>query len=134
MKNFLLLFALLSALLATQAQAHNVAPIGNFEGQQAPIASGQPASVAQIKAALTAAGSALGWQVVSTGANEMVATINVRGKHSVSTRISIEPGMYSIQYKDSTGMNYDGTRINPHYNTWVRNLSESARVKLAGTH
>lgn len=133
MKKVLSLFALLSALLALPAHAHNVAPLGNFENMPASNASGNPASVAQIKAALTASGTALGWQVVSTGANEMVATINVR-KHMVATQISVTPGMYSIKYKDSANMNYDGARINPHYNNWVRNLSDSARAKLAAAH
>lgn len=132
MSKFLRLFALVVALGAVQAHARSNEPIQNLEDQPATTSSGQPASVAQIKAAILAGGAARGWQVAPSGANEMVASINVRGKHTVSTTVSVKPGFYSIKYKDSANMHYDpsGT-IHPSYNKWVHTLSDSIRMELA---
>jgi hypothetical protein len=125
------LFALALALFALNAQARNIEDIGNFENQTALTGSGQPATVKQIKAALTAGGSPRGWVIKEVAPGQLVANVNVRNKHTVTVDIAVAPGLYSIKYKDSTNMNYDGVKINPHYNKWVQMLSEDARKELA---
>lgn len=131
MSRILRLLALALALFALNAQARNIEPVGNFENQPATTGSGQPASVQQIKAALTAAGTPRGWQVSQVAPGQLVASVNVRDKHSVSVDISVVPGMYSIRYKNSSNMNYDGVQINPHYNKWVKTLADDTRKELA---
>jgi hypothetical protein len=131
MTRILRLFALAFALFALNAQAKNIEAIGNFDNQPAITGSGQPASIAQIKQALTAGGAPRGWQVTQVAPGQLVATVNVRNKHTVSVDILASPGVFSIKYKNSTNMNYDGVQINPHYNKWVQMLSEDARKELA---
>ncbi|MDB5857871.1 MAG: hypothetical protein JWQ76_1560 [Ramlibacter sp.] len=125
------LFALALSMFALNAQARNLAPIGNFENLPAMSGSGQPATVQQIKEALTSAGAPRGWQVTQVTPSQLVATVNVRNQHTVSVDISLAPGLYSIKYKNSVNMNYDGVQINPHYNKWVQILLEDARKELA---
>lgn len=125
------LFALAAALFALNAQAKNVEAIGNFDNQTATTGAGQPATVKQIKAALIAGGSPRGWVVKEVAPGQLAATVNVRNKHTVTVDISVAPGLYSIKYRDSTNMNYDGGKINPHYNKWVQMLSDDARKELA---
>jgi hypothetical protein len=131
MTRILRLLALATALFALNAQAKNTEAIGNFENQTAITGAGQPASVQQIKAALMTAGSPRGWVVKEVAPGQLAATVNVRNKHIVTVDIAVTPGLYSIKYRDSVNMNYDGMNINPHYNKWVQMLSEDARKELA---
>jgi hypothetical protein len=38
---------------------------------------------------------------------------------------------YSIEYKDSQGLKYDGTNIHKNYNSWVMNLDNRIRAQLS---
>jgi hypothetical protein len=125
------LVALAISLFALNAQAKNLEAIANFDNQPALTGSGQPASVQQIKQALTAGGAPRGWQVIQVAPGQFVATVNVRNKHTVSVDVLAAPGVFSIKYKTSVNMNYDGGQINPHYNKWVQMLAEDARKELA---
>jgi hypothetical protein len=125
------LFALCLALFALNAQAKNLEPMGNFENQPATTGSGKQATVQQITQALSTAGAPRGWQVTQIAPGQLVANVNVRNKHTVSVDILVTPGLYSIRYKNSTNMNYDGVQINPHYNKWLQMLSEDTRKELA---
>ena len=37
---------------------------------------------------------------------------------------------YSIKYKDSSNLNYDGKSIHKNYNGWVENLDKAIRSNL----
>ena len=125
------LLALALALFALNAQARNLEPIGNFDNLPATTGGGQAATIQQITEALTAAGAPRGWQVAQVKPGQLVATVNVRNKHTVSLDVSLAPGLYSLRYKNSTNMNYNGVQINPHYNKWVQTLIEDTAKELA---
>ena len=38
---------------------------------------------------------------------------------------------YSINYKDSTNLDYDGTNIHRNYNGWIANLDRAIKTQLA---
>lgn len=38
---------------------------------------------------------------------------------------------YSIEYRDSQGLNYTGSRIDPHYNHWVNNLDQDLQIEFS---
>ena len=48
-------------------------------------------------------------------------TLNVR-KHMARVAIAYSTRSYSITYKDSHTLAYDGATIHRNYNKWVRNL------------
>ena len=38
---------------------------------------------------------------------------------------------YSITYKDSSDLDYDGTKIHKNYNGWIQNLDNAIKVQLS---
>jgi len=45
--------------------------------------------------------------------------------------IEYDTKQYSITYKDSQGLKYDGSQIHKTYNSWVHNLDNRIRVQLS---
>ena len=133
MKTLRLLALALPLLAANPAvQARGSVPIQEFENVSATRASGQPASAMQIKAGFEAAARARGWQVSTPSPDKMIATLHVRGKHTVSTEINYAPGTYTVKYKDSVNMNFEPPNmIHPFYNKWVQLLVDTARSEIA---
>jgi hypothetical protein len=39
---------------------------------------------------------------------------------------------YSIHYKDSKNLNYDGTNIHTNYNGWIQRLDQTIQAQLTG--
>ncbi len=127
MHRMLRLFAVALALFALNVQARTAA-MANFDNLPITDSRGQPASPAQIKAAVLAGAAAKGWQVSASGANSAVVTVQVRNKHTVSTDVTWSAGQISVKYKDSINMNYNGSEIHPNYNSWVQGLVDAIRV------
>ena len=121
------LFALALALFALNAQART-AGMGNFDNLPVTNAKGEPASPAQMKAAVIQGAAARGWTLSDIRNDRAIATIQVRGKHTVTTDVLFTAGQVSVKYKDSVNMNYTGNEIHPNYNAWVQNLVDSIRV------
>jgi len=38
---------------------------------------------------------------------------------------------YSITYKDSSNLKYDGTKIHSNYNGWIQNLDKAIKIQLS---
>jgi hypothetical protein len=130
MQKFVRLLALALALFAANAQARSTVPVQNFENVAAVRSSGGPLNGQQIKAAIASAASARGWLVSDQGPGHSVATLHVRGKHTVSVDISYGSGQYSVKYKDSVNMNFADGNIHPHYNKWVASLVDTIRAEI----
>lgn len=66
----------------------------------------------------------LGFKVIDKTPNLITARIELRGKHSATVRIPYTDKSYSIEYVDSSGLNYDAKSgsIHHNYNRWVGNL------------
>jgi hypothetical protein len=39
--------------------------------------------------------------------------------------------MYSIVYRDSNNLDYDGVNIHSNYNSWIQNLSAAINARLS---
>ena len=126
------LLAAVLAFAALTVHARGSVPIINHEAVPALRATGAPASPQQILAAMQAAGAPRGWQVAPAGPGKAVGTLNVRGKHSISTDITLANGQYAIKYRDSSNMNYEpgSGEIHPKYNMWVQTLIDDTRMQL----
>jgi hypothetical protein len=134
-KSLRILFVVLFALASQQALARTPVPVINYEN--VPIASqaGQPRSLAQIKQAIQSTAAARQWTVVDQGPGRLLATLHVRGKHTVVTLITYTPDRFSVVYSDSINMHYSpgpdgGGVIHPFYNRWVQGLADAIRVSL----
>lgn len=106
------------------------APVYNVEEMAIVSTSGKAVSAAEVKKAIIVAGSSLGWQIRPVKDGEMVGTLMLRD-HMAQVDIKYSPKSYSILYKDSTNLKYDGTNIHSNYNGWVQRLQQTITAQLA---
>lgn len=60
----------------------------------------------------------------------IVGTLKLRS-HVAVVDIRHTTKSYSITYKDSTNLDYDGTNIHRNYNGWISNLDRAIKTQLA---
>ena len=104
------------------------APVRNV--YDAPVTTGKPAyTTADVKKAIMAAGASLGWQMRDAGPGVIEGTLFLRS-HMAQVEIPYTKQNYSITYKNSSNLNYDGTNIHNNYNGWVQNLDNAIKTQL----
>ncbi|MGM0593515.1 MAG: hypothetical protein ACQETD_03170 [Pseudomonadota bacterium] len=105
------------------------APVYNVEDQTI-VANVDNVSMDGVENAIMRAAGPLGWQVKKVEPGHMVATLNVR-KHMAQVDITYDTDSYSISYKNSSHLKYDGSNIHSNYNGWVQNLQRNIDVQLS---
>lgn len=88
------------------------------------------ATADDVKQAIMSAGAGLGWQMKEVKPGHIVGSLFIR-KHSAVVDIPYSTKSYSITYKDSTELKYDGTNIHNNYNGWVQNLDRAIQARLS---
>jgi len=107
------------------------APMPVYNVTDAPVAASKPSpSLDEVGKAIQRAGVALGWQMKETKPGHMLATLALR-KHEAVVDVNYSVKSYSIRYKDSTELGYDGQNIHPNYNGWIQNLDKGIRAQLS---
>ena len=115
--------ATLVALLAACAE-----PIYNVK--DAPVTTNMSSpTLDDVTQAIRRAGASLGWQMKEETPGHMVGTLNLR-KHQAIVDITYNLNEFSIQYRDSSNLDYDGTNIHRNYNGWIHNLENQIKVQL----
>lgn len=118
-----------AALAALVAAGCKSAPVYNV--QDAAIATGATnASMENVQKAIIRAGSSLGWNMKPAGNGAMIGTLQLR-KHVAVVDIRYSTQTYSILYKESQNLDYDGTNIHSNYNGWIQNLNRAIQTQLA---
>jgi hypothetical protein len=84
----------------------------------------------QVRDAIVRAGEGLGWQMQPTGHGHIVGTLYLR-THMAQVDIPYTTTSYSITYRDSKDLNYDGSTIHSNYNNWIHNLDQAIQKQLA---
>lgn len=102
-----------------------------YEVQQAPLVASRALSMAEVERAIRTAGAGLGWQMVERGSGNLEGILFLR-EHRAVVDIRYDTNSYSIRYKDSSNLNYDGSTIHPNYNGWVQNLQRAIRAQVSG--
>ncbi len=102
-------------------------PVLNIEN--APIEISAKHSANDIKKSIIRAGVGLGWNMKVQKAGHIVATLYLR-KHIAVVDVTYTKNSYSLTYKDSTELNYDGTNIHKNYNSWIINLNRQIQAQL----
>ena len=96
-----------------------------------PVAASKPnPNLDEVGKAIQRAGVALGWQMKETKPGHMLGTLVLR-KHVAVVDVNYSVKSYSIRYKDSTELGYDGQNIHPNYNGWIQNLDKGIRAQLS---
>ena len=119
----LTLLILLSACARTQ-------PVLNITDEPVVTRSGETPSLAEVRSAIITACNDKEWLVDSSVEdNVIIATVHVR-QHTAVVDIRYSPESYSISYRDSAVLLYDGQVIHRNYNKWVQLLSERIQLEL----
>lgn len=96
----------------------------------APVAANKPVTTADVEKAIIRAGNTLGWQMVPRGPGKVEGTLLLR-RHRAVVDVDYDVKSYSIKYKDSSELNYDGQNIHSNYNGWIQNLDKAIKVQLS---
>ncbi|MFH0881104.1 MAG: hypothetical protein V2A34_15440 [Lentisphaerota bacterium] len=114
-----------SFLIVSSAWAGRLAPLETFEGQTG------LATLTEVTDALLSSENVEGafgikkkWIFEKVSDGEITATLFDR-QYMVKVTIIYDTEKYTIAYKDSTNLNYDGGSIHPSYNKWVAALKMS---------
>lgn len=83
-----------------------------------------------VKNAIVRAGTALGWIMKSKGPGRIEGTLLLR-THMAKIDILYDKTKYSIKYKDSRDLDYDGTNIHSNYNGWITRLNNNIQAQLS---
>jgi hypothetical protein len=117
-------------LVAFGLAACRTAPVENVRSEPVIVGSGVQYTRKDVRDAIVRAGADLGWQMIDSSSGELIGTLNIRS-HMAKVAIPYDKQSYSILYRDSTNLHYDGEDIHNNYNGWVTNLNNEIRVQLA---
>ncbi len=121
--------ALFSASAIFLIACGNTAPLMNFENSPIVTVSGKQAKMESVKKAIILGGTSKGWQMQPVADGHIVGTIFHSG-HMAKVDVKYTTDTYSVTYKDSSNLNYDGANIHKRYNHWVRLLNDAIRAQL----
>lgn len=121
MKNRPIVGILLLFIIATVAC--RTAPVRNVTASSVPAG----LTADQVGDAIEKAARRRGWYVERQGPGEMIASLDVRGRHKAIVDIAYDPTSYSITYRDSENLRYNGQRIHRNYNGWIVRLEGTIR-------
>jgi hypothetical protein len=96
-------------------------PILNIENEYIVTGSGKTPSLEQVRVAIRKAVVAKTWRIRDAGANQFEATFT-KGTKVARVTIKYSTKQYSILYKSSNRLFYDGTNIHRRYNAWIKGL------------
>ena len=114
----------LFALSLTLSGCKKTMLVQDYNGQPFPQYSQENASVQSVEKAIVRAAVSLGWKPKVVKQGEILATLDIRN-HQLVVNIHYDAKEYSIKYKDSTNLMYDGKKIHRQYGNWTRNLINS---------
>lgn len=124
------IFIVLISALVVFAAGCRSNPVYNIE--DAAIVTGKSnASMDEVKNAIVRAGGSLGWIMKPTGPGSILGTLNLR-KHVAVIDIKYDTKTYSILYKSSQNLDYDGKNIHSNYNGWIQRLHQAIQSQLSG--
>jgi hypothetical protein len=123
------LIVLTVALVPALTACHitRTAPIHNVTNA---VATSKPVKLDEVRTAIVRGGQSLGWEMVPAAPGHMVGTLYLRG-NVAQVDIRYTTTTYSINYKDSQGLDYDGSNIHNNYNGWIKNLDKAIARQLS---
>jgi len=104
-------------------------PIVNFNNSPVVAKSGNK-NIKDIERAIMLAGARSGWQMNPVKPGLITATRFSQG-HMAKVDISYTTQSYSVTYKDSSNLKYNGQTIDEKYNQWVTRLHKYIRANIA---
>ncbi|HID82855.1 MAG TPA: hypothetical protein EYH06_05330 [Chromatiales bacterium] len=129
-KNLFITMFLVAVVATTGCPGGRTAPVYNIDNTPISSMSNRSLSSAEVMKAIKRAGLSLGWRMAEKGPGKLEGTLHVR-KHMAKVEIPYSRSGYSIIYKDSQELNYDGANIHSNYNGWIQNLDRAIQSQLS---
>lgn len=104
-------------------------PIVNVTDQPIVTAPGKQLTDEQVRYAIVSAGTGLGWVMTPVSPGLISGRLTLR-EHVAVVEVRYTTKTYSITYKDSANLNYQGGQIHKNYNGWIENLDRDIRAAL----
>jgi hypothetical protein len=120
---------LTSIALAIATGCRTSTPIYNVNEATIVTNSDKLASADDVTKAVLRAGAALGWNMKVEKPGHVIGTLHLR-THMAQVDITYNTKSYSITYRDSANLNYDGSNIHGNYNGWVQRLQQNIQSQL----
>lgn len=127
LKNFSIVIFMLGIITVAGCRT---APIYNVQQAAIPTTSSKEVKEDDVKNAIIRAGSSLGWNMSAPQPGKINGSIQVRD-HQAVVEIPYSATSYSILYKDSQNLKYNGNTIHSNYNSWVQNLDRAIKTQLS---
>lgn len=128
----ILMLCLLGAplLLHSVGAEARIKPVYNIIDKPIVSGSGKSLTMEQVADALAGAARYKNWTVAEVEDGYLRAQIQVR-QHFAAIDIRYTTETYSITYRDSKVLKYDGTRIHRNYNKWIKLIEQVADQNFA---
>ncbi len=125
---FRIFACLMAALLMTACAPTMVRNVSD----EPVVSNKSPLSLDDVRVAITRAGTGLGWVMIEEQPGVIRGTLRLR-THVAIVDVSYDTSTYSIQYVDSTNLNYNESKgtIHKNYNGWIENLDNAIRRELS---
>ena len=111
------------------ACSNKTVPVINYTGTPIETSSAKP-DLNKIKKAIVLGGIKAGWQMQPVADGHILASLFSAG-HIIKVDVKYDTKTYSITYKESSNLEYNGTTISPDYNNWVGKLNSNIRSQLS---
>jgi hypothetical protein len=126
-KRLLTISLLVTLLLLTGCKTAHILTVSNAPIPDAPSGS---LTMTEVGNAIIKAGNGLGWEMHPKSTGRIIGTRYFR-THQAAVDIHYSRQNYTIQYRSSVNLKYDGTNIHKRYNEWVAELSQAIDATLA---
>lgn len=116
-------------LLVLGASGCRSVPVYNVPSAAFVTPAGRSRALADVRDAIVRGGKRLGWSMEDVGPGHLVGTLRLRS-HVAVVDVDYTLSSFSIRYRDSQNLLYDGQTIHRNYNNWIHNLERSIQAEL----
>lgn len=129
-KDLRIVALILLSLCLLLAAGCRTAPVRNVTNAPIMTVENTAPDLQKVRGAIIKAGAGNGWQMNPVQDGLIIGTLNIR-THQAVVNINYDSKTYSITYKDSLNLKYNGSTIHSNYNGWVTNLDNAIKRELA---
>lgn len=99
--------------------------------ESAKLTAPEYATLEDVKKGIIRGGQWSEWEMRAVAPGHLVAETLVRGKHRAVVDIFYDTKVFSIRYKDSENLNYNGKSIHKAYEEWTNDLRRSIQQQVS---
>ena len=116
-------------ILSTALLSCRKAPVRDIPENSIPISNEKTLTLEEVESAIIMGGSEAGWSMRKQQPGLIIGTLQVR-THQAEVDVRYTETTWSINYRGSSNLKYNGEKIHVNYNKWVSRLADSIRKQL----